>query len=147
VDFSVTDTVTIEAGQSSVIIPISVADDEIEEDDETIILTITGCTDCIIHETENQFTYTILNNDFAGVALSHSVVAVTEAGSWATYSLALTSKPTAEVQVQLHIFSGHCAESSGQPLFDQLCSEVCCLSHSFFTVFDSEKPDEIHSHD
>lgn len=90
-------------------VTLTVINDGIDEDDETIVVTVaddeTGTSsgyDLLINPTEiRDYTYTILDDDTAGVIVSPATVEVSESGLTDSYTVVLTSQPTADVTVNL----------------------------------------------
>ena len=94
-------TVSVGAGVSSVEIPIVLTDDRYDENDETVILTLTGSTKYTLGST-NEHTLTIEDNDESGIQ-APAFVSVEEGGT-NTFNVALTSEPSDEVTVRI---TGH----------------------------------------
>jgi hypothetical protein len=93
-------TATIVAGDTSTTIPLVIVNDAVVEASETIILTLSSPTYASLGS-NTSLTYTVLDNDTAGVTVSTSAVSVTEGGSTASYTVVLTSQPTSTVQIAL----------------------------------------------
>jgi hypothetical protein len=95
-------TATITAGDTSTTIPLAITDDSIDEPNETIILTLSSPTYATIGSNTST-TYTITDNDTAGVTLAESLssTAVTEGGSSDSYTIVLDSQPTSTVRITL----------------------------------------------
>ena len=95
---------TIPAGQTSVtaIFTLTPVDDDIDEQDET--LTVDGSV-TVQGLTVTPATLTITDNDTRGLELSMSPLSVPEGGDW-TYTLALSSQPTATVTVAITGMAG-----------------------------------------
>ena len=91
-------TVAISAGAAQVTIPLTIIDDNTDEANETIILTLTDGTGYTVGATRVQ-TLTIADNDTAGFQVSPTTVHLAEAGEQATITMRLTSQPTAPVTV------------------------------------------------
>lgn len=91
--------VSFPAGQSSVQIPVQVINDVVVEPTETIIITIEEGTGYAIGASSSA-TMNILDNDAAEITVSPtSGLTTTETGGQATFSVVLTSQPTANVSV------------------------------------------------
>ena len=90
-------TLTIDAGETSGTATFSLTptDDDVDESDET--LSVTGTTDAT-GLTVTGTTATIVDDDERGVAISPIALTVSE-GNTATYTVVLTSQPTATVTV------------------------------------------------
>lgn len=101
-DYTITASpVTIPAGTTTVDIIVTVIDNEIDESDETVIITLGSPTGAILGTT-SVHTLTITDDDTAGVTVSPvSGHVTTEAGGTATFTVRLTSEPTAAVVIAL----------------------------------------------
>ena len=86
-----TGAVEVSAGASTVDIPVSIADDNAVEGNETILLTLTEGTGYTVGSPNAQ-TVTIADNDMRSVALSTSTLSVVE-GQHGAYSIRLASRP------------------------------------------------------
>lgn len=96
---TITSPVSFPAGQSSVQIPVQVINDALTEPTENIIITIEEGTGYAIG-TSFSATMNILDNDAAEITVSPtSGLTTTETGGQATFSVVLTSQPTANVSV------------------------------------------------
>ena len=84
-------TVEVSAGAGTVDIPVSIADDNAVEGNETILLTLTEGTGYTV-ASPNAHTVTITDNDMRSVALSTSTLSVVE-GQRGAYSIRLVSRP------------------------------------------------------
>ena len=93
-------TATITAGDTSTTIPLTIINDQIDEPDETIILTLSAPTYATIGSNTST-TYTITDNDTAGVTIveSSGSTNVTEGGATDSFTVVLTSAPTSTVRV------------------------------------------------
>ena len=79
-------TATITAGNSTTTIDAVIINDSLDESDETIIVTISNPTNATLG-TNTVHTYTILDNDTAGVTVNPtSGLTTTEAGGTATFT-------------------------------------------------------------
>ncbi len=96
-------TATITAGSTSANIPVAIMNDLTDEADETIVVTLSGPVNAELGAITVE-TYTIVDNDTAGVAVSPSggSTDVVEAGAGDSYNLALTSQPTANVTINVN---------------------------------------------
>ena len=92
-DYTLPAAFTIAEGETSATADVTIVDDDVDEDNETVVLSATAGT-----LTVRGVTLTITDDDTAGVTLSDSSLTVTE-GETATYTLVLDSKPTANVTV------------------------------------------------
>jgi hypothetical protein len=95
-------TATIAAGQTSTTIPLVIVNDSVSEASESVVLTLSsphGVNTSLGSNT--TFTYTITDNDVAGVTLSKTSATVTEGGATDSYTVVLNTEPTSTVQVVL----------------------------------------------
>ena len=83
----------IAAGETSATADITIVDDDLDEDDKSLVLTATAGT-----LTVAGVTLAIADDDTAGVTVSTRTLSVT-AGGTAGYTVVLDSKPTAKVKV------------------------------------------------
>ncbi len=92
-DYSLPSAFTIAVGQTSATGTVTIVDDDLDEDNETVILTtsVSGLT-------VTGVTLTITDDDTAGVSVSQTSRSV-EVGATTTYTVVLDSKPTANVVV------------------------------------------------
>ncbi|MDI6891269.1 MAG: LamG domain-containing protein, partial [Thermodesulfovibrionales bacterium] len=97
-----TGTAIITAGNTTTTIDAIIIDDDIDESDETIEVTISNPFNAKLG-TNTLHTYTILDNDTAGVTITESAGStdVTEGGATDTYDVVLTSQPAANVSIGL----------------------------------------------
>lgn len=95
-------TATIMAGQTSTTIALVIVNDQIAEPDEVIAIALSSPIFATIG-TNATTTYTILDNDTAGVNLSQTTMALAEGGAADTYTLVLTSQPTSTVNIVLTV--------------------------------------------
>ena len=89
------------SGTTTVI--LSVTGDDLDEDDETLVLT--GTADGFTIGPAGGRTITIADDDTRGLALSETALAIDE-GASAGYTVALASQPTAEVTVAVSAGAG-----------------------------------------
>ena len=99
-------TLGVAAGETSAIIPVAITDDSTEENDETVILTLTGGTGYTLGGT-TVHTLTITDNETPqplpgtpALQLSSNTLSVSEGGT-GSYTLRLSSQPTAAVTVNI----------------------------------------------
>ncbi len=92
--------IVITAGNLFAVTTTNIVSDSLVEFDETLILTMGVPTN---GQAGNQATYnlTITDDDFAGVTLTTSSLAISEAGVTTSYSLALQYPPTTTVTIAL----------------------------------------------
>jgi hypothetical protein len=96
--------ITFPAGQLSYSFPLTILDDSLVEGDETVVLTILSASPTSTQFNNNtSFTYTIVDNETAGLSVTESggTTNVTESGGTDTLSLVLTGQPSADVVVTL----------------------------------------------
>ncbi len=93
-------TVTIQPGQSSATMTLTVTNDFLNEPDETVIVMLTNPVNTSLGAVISH-TYTIFDNDTPGITLTQSggSTAVTEGGATDSYQLVLTSQPAAPVTI------------------------------------------------
>ncbi|MFV9507025.1 MAG: Calx-beta domain-containing protein, partial [Oscillochloridaceae bacterium umkhey_bin13] len=92
-------TVIIPAGASSALLRFAIIDDRVDEDDETISLSLGTPTNAQLGSPAS-YTITILDDDVAGVNLSQTNFALDE-GMGTTYAVVLNSQPIAPVTVEI----------------------------------------------
>ena len=96
-------TVAVAAGATSASIPIAITDDDTDERDETVVLTLTGGTGYTLGST-TVHTLTITDNDdqpdTPALQLPSNTLSVSEGGT-GSYTLRLSSQPTAAVTVNI----------------------------------------------
>ncbi len=92
--------INIPAGsnQAEVTFPLTLVDDFIDEDDETLIV---GGHTLFSSIVVNPATLTILDNDEKGVTISETSLIVYEDGGTGTYEVSLKSEPTGPVTVHI----------------------------------------------
>ena len=122
-DFSLTTTVNIPVGvydgtsSTAITVPLGIIDDDIVESDETVIITLSnpgvGLSigdangDASI---QSNHTYTVIDDDSAGVTVSPISVTTSEDATTATFTVVLTSQPSADVTIP--IISGDPSEGT-----------------------------------
>lgn len=94
---------TIPGGSLTTNIPVTIVNDAIDEDGETIEVTLSNPSANVTLGANTVHTFTIVDNDTAGVTIVQSggSTDVTEGGATDTYTVVLTSQPTAQVDVAL----------------------------------------------
>ena len=98
-DYTITSSpVTIPAGSLTTTIVITVNNDLLDEDDETVVVTMGAPTNATLGST-TVHTAIIQDNDSAGVTVAPLTVNVTESGITDTYQVVLTSQPTSIVTI------------------------------------------------
>ena len=100
-------------GRATTILSIETDDDAVDEDDGSVALQVLAASNSGIRlegsggiATQLTAEVTVRDNDTRGVAVTGAPVTVTEGGNSATYKVALTSEPTAEVTITPMAFSG-----------------------------------------
>lgn len=104
-DYSLSNTtITIPTGQTSGSVTFTVVDDAIVEGSETATLTISNPSAGLVLGSTTTQAITIADNDNAGVVITQSGgnTAVTEGGATDSYTVVLTSQPTADVTITLN---------------------------------------------
>ncbi len=92
-------TVTFNTGENEKTISVPVTDDAVDEEDETVIFSVTSVSNADIG-TQNTATLTITDDDTRGVTVTPTAgLVTTESGVTATFTVVLASQPTAEVTV------------------------------------------------
>ena len=97
---SVTSPVTVPTGDTTLTITIPTVDDAVDEDDETFTVTVAGGDGWT--ETgagSGTVTVTITDNDTSGVTVNAASPVRVNEGATATYTVILTSRPTADVTI------------------------------------------------
>jgi hypothetical protein len=95
-------TATILAGSLNTTIPVTIVNDVVDEDSETIVVALASPSNATLG-TNTTYTYIIQDNDTAGFSINpSSSINATEAGSSATYTIKLNTMPTSDVTVNLN---------------------------------------------
>ena len=85
---------------ASITLDIPAQDDAIDDDAETVKLTLTSANNgYIIAPGSDNATLTITDNDTAGFSLSKTTASVNESGTTDTFTLVLDSKPASNVEI------------------------------------------------
>lgn len=93
--------VVIPAGALSADITITVVNNQIDDTDKTVVITLGTPTNALVGTT-NVHTATITDDDSAGITVTPtSGLVTTEAGGTATFTVVLDSQPTADVTIGL----------------------------------------------
>ncbi|NJN15506.1 MAG: hypothetical protein HC822_04030 [Oscillochloris sp.] len=93
-------TLLIPAGSSGALLRVTITDDQIDEDDETLIVTLRDPSNATLG-TPASHTLTIRDNDTAGVRRSRTALSLSEGLVAASYSLRLESQPVGNVLIRL----------------------------------------------
>lgn len=97
---SVTSPVTVPAGDTTLTITIPTVDDAVDEDDETFTVTVAGGDGWTESGAgSGTVTVTITDNDTSGVTVNAASPVRVNEGATATYTVILTSRPTADVTI------------------------------------------------
>ena len=88
------------ANQHSLIIPIDVINDDLDEGDETIVITLQDGTGYTVNKSKRTATVTITDDDTRGLVFYRRWPDVDEGGS-ETFTVKLRSQPTAPVTVNI----------------------------------------------
>lgn len=100
-DYTLADgTATIPIGNTTATIDLVVVDDAMLEGSETVVFTLSSPSQATLGS-NTSLTYSITDNDTAGVTLSVSALTVTEGNTAGSYTVVLTSQPTSTVQIAL----------------------------------------------
>jgi len=93
-------TLIIPAGSTSALLRIPIVDDLVDEDDETLVVTLGTPTNATM-AAPSVATLTIVDNETAGVLVAPLQLAFDEEGGAGSYTLRLNSQPTADVRIDL----------------------------------------------
>ena len=110
---SITSPVTVAAGQTTATVMVPLADDDVDEDDETFKITVSASGWSAEDAGKDTATVTITDNDTAGVSVSKSLLSVSE-GLTDTYTLVLDTKPAGNVVVSAT--SGAAGKATVEPV-------------------------------
>ncbi|MCY4495515.1 MAG: hypothetical protein OXB92_16850, partial [Acidimicrobiaceae bacterium] len=92
-DYTLPSVFTIPAGETVATATVQITDDDLDEGNETVVLSVSGTG-----LTVTPVTLTITDNDTAGVTLSTGTVSLGQ-GATGTYTVVLDTQPTANVTV------------------------------------------------
>ena len=93
--------VTFNTGQMSQTITFTAAQDDVDDDGESVLLAFGTLPPAVSLGTTTQATVSITDDDGAGVSVSESSLTIAE-GSSGTYTIVLDSQPTANVTVTIN---------------------------------------------
>lgn len=97
----ISDTLTFPAGQTLVAATLPILDDDVAEEDETVILALSAPGNAVLTAPATA-TLTIIDDDTASVIITPtSGLTTTEDGGQATFTVQLTSRPVAPVTITL----------------------------------------------
>ena len=140
---SIASPVTVAAGNTTLAIAIPIVNDDVDEGDETFTVTVAATTSGWEKEGDGRdtATVTITDDDTAGVTVTPTTLSVAEDGS-ATYTVALDSRPTADVTVT--VASGDDGAASVSPASYTFTPSGWNLSQIFVVsgVADDDSDDE-----
>jgi hypothetical protein len=96
-------TLSFAAGETETTFTITVQGDDLAEGDETVEVTLANPTapETATITGDNPVTLSIQDDDGANVLIAPTELTVTEGGGTATYTIALTSRPSADVTVTI----------------------------------------------
>ena len=97
VDFTMPFEIFIPGGQRSATATVSITDDDVDEADETVVMS--AFFDLGTAILEDKITLTITDDDTAGVTVSAASGLAVDEGGTATYTVVLDSQPTADVTI------------------------------------------------
>ncbi|HIK13203.1 MAG TPA: DUF4347 domain-containing protein [Oscillatoriaceae cyanobacterium M33_DOE_052] len=102
-DFSTTipTQIIIPDGATTGSVTVTIAQDSIAEGDETATFTISNPTAGIQLGTTTNASFTITDNDTAGITVTPISLTTSEAGGMANFTVVLNSQPTADVTINL----------------------------------------------
>ena len=93
--------VTVPGGDATLEIAIPTVDDDLDEDDETFLVTVIAATPGWLAEPgDDTATVTVEDDDTAGVTVNAANPLIVREGEGATYTVALDSRPTADVTIE-----------------------------------------------
>ncbi|MYD05021.1 MAG: hypothetical protein F4X21_08905, partial [Acidimicrobiia bacterium] len=96
-------TLTFTPGQTQQVVTVSVIGDHLDEEDETVIVRLSAPVNAALYGNAETLdvTGTITDDDERGIAVSSATLTLTEPDGTGTYEVTLTSRPTAEVIINL----------------------------------------------
>ena len=93
--------VTVPEGDATLEIAIPTVDDDVDEDDETFLVTVIAATPGWLAEPgDDTATVTVEDDDTAGFTVNAADPLTVREGEGATYTVALDSRPTADVTIE-----------------------------------------------
>ena len=93
-----TGTLTFNPGDTTKSVTVAITDDDIDEDNESFKVTLSDPVNATVPTGTEDGTFTITDDDTAGVSISHARLPVPEGGS-ASYTVVLDSEPAGNVTV------------------------------------------------
>ncbi|MDZ4217075.1 MAG: Calx-beta domain-containing protein, partial [Candidatus Gracilibacteria bacterium] len=96
-------TVTFSPNTTTQTVNLTVSNDQVDEDNETLLLSLSNFSDGVIGTTNPTHTFTINDNDIASIIVTPtSGLTTTENGGTATFTMALGTLPTSNVTINLN---------------------------------------------
>ncbi len=111
-----TGTASIVSGGTTTSISLGLVDDSVAEASETIIITLSSAVGGLLGST-STFTFTITDNESAGVTVGSTSMSVTEGGTTSSYTLVLGSQPSTTVSIAVTSTSGQITLSTTTIIF------------------------------
>jgi hypothetical protein len=111
-------TVTFNASDTTATVTVTIVDDDVNENDETIDFDLTNAGGASIHTSTlpaSVATTTITDDDTAGLNIINAPTNLTE-GDSSTFTLNLDSEPTSAVTVDVSVGSSECTLDSTTPI-------------------------------
>lgn len=98
-----TGTSTLDAGATAGTISVSITDDSIDENTETIAIRLTTSTLGSILSASSTHVISVTDNDTADVTVSNQALSITESGigDTATFTIQLATQPTSTVEISI----------------------------------------------
>lgn len=101
VDYStLSGTITVGAGQTSIDLPVNVIDDDFDETSETVIVSLTG-GDVEVDAAASTTSLLIIDNDVSSILVDRTALSLSEDGTSETFNVTLSSQPDGNVIVLL----------------------------------------------
>jgi hypothetical protein len=96
--------VEINPGELTGFIELSIIDDQISENDESIVIELYNPSPDVQLDGPDQYTYTIIDNDIAGVSIveTFNQSEVHEGGNHDTFTISLNSAPADDIQMNIN---------------------------------------------
>lgn len=114
-DYTLADgTATISSGSTSGSITLSIIEDFLAESNETVIVTLTKAIYSILDTSNDDFTYTITDDDTPGVTVTEieGSTDVSEAGTTDKYNIVLDTQPAEDVTIAISVDSNVTVDNS-----------------------------------
>jgi hypothetical protein len=96
--------VVIEPGESKGFIELTIMDDDVSENNEICVIELVNPCHYVLLDKHNQYTYTILDNDIAGVSIVNSFeqFEVYESGIYDSFTISLNTAPAEDIYVSVN---------------------------------------------